>query len=870
MYSRLTVCLGLFMAAALAFGQFTISGRVTTAAGAGLGGVNVEAVNQATLTNTRSPGTPILDHSEFTDNMEITGAGNILGVEVDINITHTWRGDLIVRLIHPDATTVVLHNRTGGSADNLIGTYPTTLTPAEPLSLLFGKPAAGTWGLFVRDAAAGDTGTLNSWALRLVVGADTFSGTTAADGAYTIGPVPAGSFTVSATGGTFIPASRVVTVGPDATGVDFELDEGSIQGRITDRATPVAGVTVAFFARLGHTDQTNTPGLPIPDLTTVEDTMTVTLPGNVGGLSVGVDISHTFIGDLVVTVQHPDATQVILHNRTGGAADNIVTMYPDVTAPAQSLGVLSGKPKAGDWKLIVRDAVATDTGTLNSWTLRFVDFAATPLDSTVTGPDGRYLLNGLGTGEGRVVPTLAGFVLSPMERRHTLPPSVTGADFTFPAPTVTGVSAPDTVVAGPHSQNGAVTLSGPVGPTGPLAITAASSNASVVVPASINVPPGQATATFPIQSNAVTETNMALLSFVHAGAGQIMTVINTPPGHAGFYGGEFDFRNGLASEQGTLVVDARTYDDFTVPADTSVKSVMGVFQRRSPAPLPTQARVQIRSGISAGNEGTAVFDQVVPVTAVASGLFVFGSSIDTVVAQLDVPLTAGTYHLSISPVGTGTGRYFIGTTSGARGAGSPTANGNAFFSWSGTPPMVAEPVDSLDVFGPGTWDFQYGVVWTAAPVGPTASGRITFGGVDNPAVQPATATVQFRLPNTTAVVSTQVVPVDSLGDYTATAPGTAVYDVAVFETNYGGWTWLRGIAEDVDFSAGSVSGVNFSLLNGDVNNDNSIDLSDFLILAAAYEVSPVTAPEADLNRDGAVDLSDYLLLAANYDTAGPP
>lgn len=868
MFSRLTVGLALTMVGALAFGQHSISGRVTNASGVGINGVTVTATSQAVLSNTSSPGTPILDNSNFTDSLAIAGAGNILAIEVDINITHTWRGDLEVKLIHPDLTTVFLHDNTGGSADNLIGTYPTTLTPAQPLSALFGKPAAGTWGLYVGDTAGGDTGTLNSWTLRCIAGAGTFNGVTNVTGDYTISPVPAATYTVAPTG-SYLPPSRNVTVGPNATGVNFETDEGSIQGTITDRSMPVSGVTVEYFPRTGQTSQTNMPGLLIDDNLTVEDLMVVSDAGNIGGLGVGVDITHTWIGDLIVTIEHPDATQVILHNRTGGSADNIVTTYPDLTTPAQSLGVLSGKPKAGTWKMIVGDFAGGDTGVLNSWTLYFYDYSSTPLDTAVTGADGKYLLNGLGTSTGKVVPTLAGYSLTPAERVYTLPPSVTGADFTFTAPAVLSVTAPDTMVAGPHSQNGTVTLSAPVGPAGPLDITAASTNAAVTVPATISVPSGQSSATFAINSAAVTETQMALLTFISGGFGQIMTVIDTPSGHTGFYGGEFDFRNGLASEENTLIPYARTYDDFTVAEDTTVKAVMGSFQRNTAAAIATSARVQIRTGITTGSEGTAVYDQIVPVTSVASGLFVFGSSIDTVVAQVDVPLTAGTYHLSISPVGTGVGRFFVGTTSGARSVGAPVANGNSFLSFTnGTTTFVAEPCDSIDIFGPGTWDFQYGVVFTGGSTGPTASGQITFEGWGGTPL--ATATIEFRDPNTTNVVSTEVVTLDGSGNYTATAPGNGIYDMAVWENNYGVWKWLRRVAEDVDFSGGNVTGIDFALMNGDVNNSNRVDLDDFLILASTYEASPPTAPEADLTGDGIVNLDDFLILAANYEVDGAP
>jgi len=86
---------------------------------------------------------------------------------------------------------------------------------------------------------------------------------------------------------------------------------------------------------------------------------------------VRVKITHPYIGDLEVALIGPDGTTVLLHNRTGGATQNLSTVYPDLTAPAQSLSVFNGKPANGAWTLRVRDLDALDTGTLNSWELDF-------------------------------------------------------------------------------------------------------------------------------------------------------------------------------------------------------------------------------------------------------------------------------------------------------------------------------------------------------------------------------------------------------------------------------------------------------------------------------------------------------------------
>ncbi len=243
------------------------------------------------LTYAASPGLAIPDNNAtgITSTITVPVSMTITSVSVNTSITHTYIGDLEVSLIGPDGTTVLLHNRTGGSADNIVTTYNITTRSSQSLGAFNTKNTSGAWSLKVRDLAAVDVGTLNSW-------------------------------------------------------------------------------KVAFN---GYS--TAAPGLAIPDNNTtgVTSTINVAATGTVADLRVRVSITHTYIGDLEVSLIAPDGTTVLLHNRTGGSADNIVTVYPDLTAPAQSLTALSGKAIAGAWKLKVRDLAAIDTGTLNSWEIDF-------------------------------------------------------------------------------------------------------------------------------------------------------------------------------------------------------------------------------------------------------------------------------------------------------------------------------------------------------------------------------------------------------------------------------------------------------------------------------------------------------------------
>ncbi|MCX4958779.1 M28 family metallopeptidase [Streptomyces virginiae] len=74
--------------------------------------------------------------------------------KVDVNIVHTYRGDLVVDLVAPDGTVYNVHNRSGGSADNLVQTYTVNASS---------EVANGVWNLRVKDTAAQDVGYINSW-----------------------------------------------------------------------------------------------------------------------------------------------------------------------------------------------------------------------------------------------------------------------------------------------------------------------------------------------------------------------------------------------------------------------------------------------------------------------------------------------------------------------------------------------------------------------------------------------------------------------------------------------------------------------------------------------------------------------------------
>ncbi|MFJ6613030.1 M28 family metallopeptidase [Streptomyces sp. NPDC091289] len=96
-------------------------------------------------------------------------------------------------------------------------------------------------------------------------------------------------------------------------------------------------------------------------------TSSIAVTGRTGNapaaLQVGVDIKHTWRGDLVVDLLAPDGSAYRLKNSSSGdSADNVITTY---TVNASS------EVANGTWKLRVQDIARQDTGYIDSWKLTF-------------------------------------------------------------------------------------------------------------------------------------------------------------------------------------------------------------------------------------------------------------------------------------------------------------------------------------------------------------------------------------------------------------------------------------------------------------------------------------------------------------------
>ncbi len=143
--------------------------QVNLVEGQHLDGVNFNLVRVYVLDACDSPALAIPDDDSngVSTVISVDLDREITSIKLDLNLTHTFIGDLMVELTSPQGTTVILHNRSGGSADNIIGTYPDDLTPDQSLDAFLGQSMEGDWTLSVSDHAGWDTGTINQWCLHL-------------------------------------------------------------------------------------------------------------------------------------------------------------------------------------------------------------------------------------------------------------------------------------------------------------------------------------------------------------------------------------------------------------------------------------------------------------------------------------------------------------------------------------------------------------------------------------------------------------------------------------------------------------------------------------------------------------------------------
>lgn len=200
--------------------------------------------------------------------------------------------------------------------------------------------------------------------------------------------------------------------------IDQTLPANSINGWVYDVNTSVGIGHVRVYndanlngkfdgTQISQTSATNV--VRVLDLKTVTKTLVVSNPTPtkpfkpIYGMTVSVNLPHTHVGDLIVTLISPAGTRIRLINRQGADGQNLKnatfddsasTQLPDSQSsytgsylPYDALSGLNGESVIGTWKLEVSDNALGDVGSLTSFT---VNVTSTDEANVFTKPSGNY------------------------------------------------------------------------------------------------------------------------------------------------------------------------------------------------------------------------------------------------------------------------------------------------------------------------------------------------------------------------------------------------------------------------------------------------------------------------------------------------
>ncbi|PWB72236.1 MAG: hypothetical protein C3F15_11575, partial [Holophagae bacterium] len=159
--------------------------------------------------------------------------------------------------------------------------------------------------------------------------------------------------------------------------------------QLTLRVTAAEGGPFTFQLTnpVGGSLQPDVP-LAIPDNGSVTSNLVVTQNVTLSDVNVRVQIDHTYVGDLIVSLRSPAGTTVTLLNLPACGDSNMNVTFDDssgvnlqnhcagttpwysgVARPYQPLSSFNGQSSAGTWTLTVSDNAVGDSGTLVDWEL---------------------------------------------------------------------------------------------------------------------------------------------------------------------------------------------------------------------------------------------------------------------------------------------------------------------------------------------------------------------------------------------------------------------------------------------------------------------------------------------------------------------
>ncbi len=331
--------------------------------------------SSATLTSSSGPVTVNVPDASTTGATHtlaiagIPGGGVVTGVSVNLNLTHTWDGDMVINLRAPNGNVLNLVNSLNGGTGSVSGDNFTNTTISStgvtalssgtpPYSGLFAADGAigagpignvsntgtfaglysvgnGNWTLAMQDLFGGDFGILTSWSITLTYGVGNPAQWTPVTGLFTdvAGTIPY----VAGTQVTNIYASPATTTTYTVT--SSNTGPGGAGGDVVVNSTQVPITISSASATYGNPNPSTITASLLNPGTTVKS---VTIGG----------ISHTWLSDVNIVLVSPTGTPVILMSETGDDDDisGSPRTYTFSDAAAGSLSVANPASPSGTYK----------------------------------------------------------------------------------------------------------------------------------------------------------------------------------------------------------------------------------------------------------------------------------------------------------------------------------------------------------------------------------------------------------------------------------------------------------------------------------------------------------------------------------------
>lgn len=215
-------------------------------------------------------------------------------------------------------------------------------------------------------------------------------------------PAPAGITYVTSTAnignlasGSSATATFVVTVAETASCVTPFTLPISVT---SNEGTTAAGSVASQIGQAGTVTPNETLPLAIPDNSPAGVTSTITVAENLTltDMQVPVQVNHTWVGDVTISLTSPGGTTVTLLDRPGvpgstfGCSDdNMNVVFSDAASvvpetscagtnpwlsgpvlPVNPLSAFAGESTVGTWTLTVSDGAGGDTGQIVNWSLQ--------------------------------------------------------------------------------------------------------------------------------------------------------------------------------------------------------------------------------------------------------------------------------------------------------------------------------------------------------------------------------------------------------------------------------------------------------------------------------------------------------------------